>query len=69
MVMEFMEGGELFERIRKRVSFTEKEACDITKQVCFVAIHYLKFYLVCKLYLALKCLMCLSSCFQSSVSY
>ena len=33
MVMEFMEGGELFERIRKRVSFTEKEACEITKQV------------------------------------
>jgi len=33
MVMEFMEGGELFERIRKRVSFTEKEACDITKQI------------------------------------
>ena len=35
MVMEFMEGGELFERIRKRVSFTEKEACEITKQVPF----------------------------------
>ena len=35
MVMEFMEGGELFERIRKRVSFTEKEACEITKQVSF----------------------------------
>ena len=33
MVMEFMEGGELFERIRKKVSFTEKEACEITKQV------------------------------------
>ena len=35
MVMEFMEGGELFERIRKKVSFTEKEACEITKQVRF----------------------------------
>ena len=33
MVMEYMEGGELFERIRKKVSFTEKEACEITKQV------------------------------------
>ena len=36
MVMELMEGGELFERIRKKVSFTEKEACDITKQVYIV---------------------------------
>ncbi len=33
MVMELMEGGQLFERIRKKVSFTEKEACEITKQV------------------------------------
>eukprot|EP00794_Sanderia_malayensis_P014197 gene14197-15678_t len=33
MVLELMEGGELFERIRRKVSFTEKEACEITKQI------------------------------------
>ena len=49
MVMEFMEGGELFERIRKRVSFTEKEACDITKQVCFIVIHHLRLHFLYKL--------------------
>ena len=33
MVLEMMKGGELFDRIRKKISFTEKEASDITMQV------------------------------------
>ena len=33
MVLELMEGGELFDQIRKKISFTEKEASEITKQV------------------------------------
>lgn len=28
-----MQGGELFDRIRKKISFTENEASDITRQV------------------------------------
>ena len=33
MVLEMMQGGELFDRIRKKISFTESEASDITRQV------------------------------------
>lgn len=33
MVMELMEGGELFERIRNHVRFTEKEAREVARQV------------------------------------
>ena len=35
LVMELMEGGELFEYITKRCSFTEREASEILKQVAF----------------------------------
>lgn len=31
--MEYMEGGELFEKIRNHVCFTEKEAREVAKQV------------------------------------
>ena len=33
MVMEFMSGGELFDRIKAKRSFTELEASDVMKQV------------------------------------
>ena len=33
MVLEIMRGGELFDRIRRKISFTENEASDITRQV------------------------------------
>ena len=33
MVMELMEGGELFELVRTKRRFTEKEAVNFTKQV------------------------------------
>ena len=35
--MELMEGGELFEKIRNHVRFTEKEAQEVAKQVRFVS--------------------------------
>lgn len=31
--MELMEGGELFEKIRNHIRFTEKEAQEVAKQV------------------------------------
>ena len=56
MVLEMMQGGELFDRIRKKISFTEKEASEITSQVTLPApqqtnfrIHVLHF-LICWLY-------------------
>ena len=37
MVMDLMEGGELFELVRSKRRFTEKEALNFTKQVqCFI---------------------------------
>ncbi len=37
LVMEYMEGGELFDRISKSKGFTEKKAAMFTKQVnCFI---------------------------------
>nr|XP_047142167.1 MAP kinase-activated protein kinase 5-like [Hydra vulgaris] len=39
MVLELMEGGELFDQIRKKISFTEMEASDITKQVASAIFH------------------------------
>ena len=33
MVMELMDGGELFEKIRNHVRFTEKEAREVARQV------------------------------------
>jgi len=39
MVMELMKGGELFELVRTKRRFTEKEAVNFTKQVmlkCFI---------------------------------
>jgi serine/threonine protein kinase len=41
VVMECMEGGELFERIQKRAdqAFTEREAANIMKQVCSAVAH------------------------------
>ena len=42
MVLEMMQGGELFDRIRKKISFTEKEASEITSQVtCSAANRFL----------------------------
>jgi len=35
MVMELMEGGELFELVRTKRRFTEKEAVNFTRQVEF----------------------------------
>jgi len=34
IVMELMEGGELYEEIVKRKTFTEKDAAEITRQLC-----------------------------------
>ena len=45
MVLEMMKGGELFDRIRKKISFTEKEASDITMQVTLFKI-ILKVFLI-----------------------
>ncbi|XP_066927972.1 MAP kinase-activated protein kinase 5-like [Clytia hemisphaerica] len=39
MVLEMCRGGELFDRIRKKISFTEKEASDITMQVASALFH------------------------------
>lgn len=37
-----MQGGELFDRIRKKISFTENEASEITRQVgvVFVVVFF-----------------------------
>jgi len=40
IVMELMEGGELYEEIVKRKTFTEKDASEITRQLC-EALSYL----------------------------
>ena len=44
MVMELMEGGELFELVRTKRRFTEKQAVNFTKQVRLKLsiINYLK---------------------------
>ena len=42
MVMELMEGGELFDRIRHKISFTEKEASEITRQVLAIYWYVLR---------------------------
>ncbi|XP_078360737.1 LOW QUALITY PROTEIN: MAP kinase-activated protein kinase 5-like [Oculina patagonica] len=39
MVMELMEGGELFELVRTKRRFTEKEAVDFTKQIALAVYH------------------------------
>lgn len=39
MVLELMEGGELFDRISQKSKFTEKEASSISKQIA-LAIHH-----------------------------
>ena len=50
MVLEMMKGGELFDRIRKKISFTEKEASDITMQVfTLIFINFYKFYKASKM--------------------
>ena len=40
MVMELMEGGELFELVRTKRRFTEKEAVKFTKQVLCLLSSY-----------------------------
>ena len=40
VVMECMAGGELFNRIQDKKSFTEKEAADIMKDIC-LAVKFL----------------------------
>lgn len=40
VVMEIMEGGELFNRIQEKKSFTEKEAAEIVKDIC-LAVKFL----------------------------
>jgi len=40
VVMECMEGGELFNRIQEKKSFTEKEAAEIVKDIC-LAVKFL----------------------------
>lgn len=40
VVMECMEGGELFNRIQEKKSFTEKEAAEIMKDIC-LAVKFL----------------------------
>jgi len=40
VVMEIMEGGELFSRIQEKKSFTEKEAAEIVKDIC-LAVKFL----------------------------
>ena len=40
VVMECMAGGELFNRIQEKKSFTEKEAADIVKDIC-LAVKFL----------------------------
>ena len=40
LVMDYMEGGELFDQIIERGSLSEKEAADIVKKIC-VALKYL----------------------------
>lgn len=42
MVLEYMEGGELFDRIVKKVSYSEREARDVMKQIVS-AIEYCHF--------------------------
>ena len=39
VVMECMEGGELFDRISQESSFTEREAAGITKEICLAVKH------------------------------
>jgi len=39
VILEMMQGGELFDRIRKKISFTEKEASEITTQVASALYH------------------------------
>ena len=43
MLLEMMQGGELFDRIRKKISFTEKEASEITSQVTLLAFQQTNF--------------------------
>ena len=42
MVMDLMEGGELFELVRSKRRFTEKEAVNFTKQVSILTLHLTK---------------------------
>ena len=39
MILDLMDGGELFDRIRKKIAFTEKEASEITRQVASALYH------------------------------
>ena len=40
MVLEMMEGGELFDRISKEKRFTERKAARYFKKVCYMKIVY-----------------------------
>ena len=55
MVMELMEGGELFELVRTKRRFTENEAVNFTKQVKLTQFQLLlkwwKFLIMCSWYL------------------
>lgn len=39
VVMECMQGGELFDRIQKKGHFTEREAAEIVRSVCLAVAH------------------------------
>ncbi|RNA11842.1 MAP kinase-activated kinase 2 isoform X1 [Brachionus plicatilis] len=39
VVLEYMEGGELFDRLKKKKKFTEQEVAKIMKQVCTAVSH------------------------------
>ena len=54
MVMELMEGGELFELVRTKRRFTENEAVNFTKQVKLtqfqLASKEVEFLIICSCY-------------------
>ncbi|CAF0777725.1 unnamed protein product [Brachionus calyciflorus] len=39
VIMEYMEGGELFDRLKKKKKFTEQEVAKIMKQICSAVNH------------------------------
>ena len=65
IVMEMMEGGELFHRISQHRHFTEKMASQVTKQVCaFVCLYVCMYVHVCVHYISV--LLCHVSVFRSA---